>query len=235
MYTKSAELYDAMYKSIRDFDVEAAKLRQIIDDTTGGTSKTLLEIACGTGLYLRRLDDFFKVEGSDLSPHMLAVARAALPDVPFHEADMVELRLDREFDVVLCLGSSIGYVRTVDRLRQTILNFAAHTRPGGVVIVEPWFPPEVWDDTRVTADLFQLPDLKIARMLISGRDDRVSTLDAHHLVARGQTVDSFVEHHELGLFTKKEHLSAFANAGLSVRYDPVGLLGRGLYVAVKDG
>jgi hypothetical protein len=104
------------------------------------------------------------------------------------------------------------------------------------MIVEPWFPPEVWDDKRVTADLAQLPGLKVARILISGRsDDRISTLDIRHLVARGQEVDSFIEHHELGLFTHEEYLAAFADAGLSVRYDPVGLLGRGLYIAINDG
>jgi hypothetical protein len=58
----------------------------------------------------------------------------------------------------------------------------------------------------------------------------ISTLDIHHLVAHGTVVDQFTEHHELGLFTHKEYLNAFREAGFTVEHDPVGLTGRGLYI-----
>lgn len=57
----------------------------------------------------------------------------------FRRADMVNFKLDKKFDVITCLFSSIGYVKTYEKLRQTIHNFANHLRKGGVVIIKPWF------------------------------------------------------------------------------------------------
>jgi SAM-dependent methyltransferase len=175
----------------------------------------------------------YVVEGVDLDPGMLAVAHQKLPDVPLHQADLVDFDLGRRFDAVLCLGSAIGYVGTVDRLRQAVGTLARHTVPGGVVIVEPWFSPDVWEDGRLTADLVDQPALKIARVLVSGREGSVSTLDIHYLVARPAGVESFTEHHRLGLFTHEEYLAAFREAGVDVTHDAEGLLGRGLYVGTR--
>jgi hypothetical protein len=46
-------------------------------------------------------------------------------------ADMVNLELGRQFDVVLCLFSSIGYVRTRALLKKTLFSFARHLKAGG--------------------------------------------------------------------------------------------------------
>ena len=168
------------------------------------TGNALLDVACGTGAYLLQMRSHYAVEGLDLDPRMLAVARQKLPDVPFHQADLVDFELDRRFDAVLCLGSSIGYVETADRLRRAVATLARHTLPGGVVIVEPWFSPEVWEQGRLTAELVDQTMLKIARVLVSGLDGRVSTLDIHYLVARPEEVEQFTEHHRLGLFSHEE-------------------------------
>lgn len=42
----------------------------------------------------------------------------------------MDFDLGREFDVVLCMGSSIGYVASISRLWQTFATFAQHTVPG---------------------------------------------------------------------------------------------------------
>jgi hypothetical protein len=162
------------------------------------------------------------------------VARQKLPDVPFLQADLVDFDLNRRFDAVLCLGSSIGYVETLVSLRQAVATLARHTLPGGLVIVEPWFGPEVWEQGRLTADLVDQPLLKIARVLVSGLDGRVSTLDVHYLLARPEEVEQFTEHHRLGLFTHEEYVTAFRLAELRVTHDPHGLLGRGLYIGVRS-
>lgn len=47
-------------------------------------------------------------------------------------------------------------------------------------------------------------------------------------VINNDGIDTFVEHHELGLFTWDQYRSAFEQAGLETQVDEVGLLGRGL-------
>ncbi len=233
MFTESAHLYDIVHGSFHDYRAAAGKIRDVIASRSERPVRNLLDVACGTGSYLAELRDTFAVEGLDVNPAMLALAREKCPDVPLHQADMVEFNLGRRFDALICLGSSIGYARTLERLRQTANTFARHVEPGGVVIVEPWFKPDSWEDGRISTDLREGPGVKIARMLVSGRIDGVSTLDIHYLVGRKARVESFVEHHELGLFTGDEYHTAFTDAGFEVTHDPVGILGRGLYVGLR--
>lgn len=230
MFVESATIYDAIYNARRNIAAEAERLQGLIASHAQTRGSSLLDVACGTGLYLGELRRRYAVEGLDLSPEMLAVARHKFPDIPFHQADMVAFDLGRQFDVVICLGSSIGYVASVPRLRRTLRNLARHTRPGGVVVVEPWFAPDQWQDGRLSADLVDEPDLKIARIIVSGLQGHISTLDIHYLVAQPSGVAAFTEHHRLGLFTSDDYRSAFAAAGLAVSFDPVGLIDRGLYL-----
>jgi ubiquinone/menaquinone biosynthesis C-methylase UbiE len=68
----------------------------------------VLDIACGTGIVARvaseRLGDAGHVVGIDLSPDMLAVARAVAPNVDWREgnASALPLRDGEQFDVVVC-------------------------------------------------------------------------------------------------------------------------------------
>jgi ubiquinone/menaquinone biosynthesis C-methylase UbiE len=233
MYTDSAEVYDAIYSSRIDFPAAAERLRGLIKQHKRTSGVTLLDVACGTGAFLTCLREWYEVEGLDLAPAMLAVARRKDPDVTFHEADMADFDLGRRFDALSCLGSSIGYVGTTSRLRQTLQTFARHLLPGGVVIVERWFVPEEWIPGHLSAELVEQPDRKIVRMNISSQDGRLAIMDMHYLVASPLGFDHFTERHEMGLFTRDEYLLAFRAAGLDVVDEaPSFLPGRGLYVAV---
>jgi len=235
IYQRSAAVYDAYYGSRFDYAALAGRGHEIIAAHAPEAEATLLEVACGTGAYLVHLRRWYAVEGVDLSAEMLAVARAKLPEVPLHQGDMAEFDLGRRFGALVCLFSSIGYARTVPRLRQTVANLARHTRPGGVVLVGPWFSPEDWEDGRVMADLTDHDGFCIARMSRSGLDGSISTFDVHWLVSRPESpaIEYVRERHEMGLFTDQEYRDAFAAAGLAVWHDPVGLIGRGLYVGVR--
>jgi len=68
----------------------------------------VLDIACGTGIVARvakeRLGDHACVVGVDLSPDMLAVARAVAPGIDWREgsAGALPLREEERFDAVVC-------------------------------------------------------------------------------------------------------------------------------------
>lgn len=68
----------------------------------------VLDIACGTGVVARaareRLGDAGYVVGIDISPDMLAVARAVAPSVEWREGNAGALPLNEgeQFDVVIC-------------------------------------------------------------------------------------------------------------------------------------
>jgi SAM-dependent methyltransferase len=228
VFRRSARLYDAVYASIRDYPREAAELDRLIQERRPG-ARTLLDIACGTGAHLEHLTGY-EVEGLDLDPEMLGVARERLPNVPLHEGDMADFELGKRFDAVVCMFSSIGYVRTAERLRSAVASMARHLEPGGVLIVEPWLSPEVWADRHVGAVFVDEPELKIARMNVGQREGDVSIFEFEYLVGTPNGLERFNERHELGLFTVEQHLEAFRAAGLEADHDPEGPMGRGLYI-----
>ena len=165
---------------------------------------------------------------------MLAVAKQNSPDIPFHQADMAEFDLGKGFDAITCLFSSIGYVKTKERLAQALQTMTRHLLPGGVLIVEPWFTPEQWKPGRVSALFVDQPNLKISRINISEAEGNLSFFAFHYTVGTPQGVEYFTERHELGLFTHKEYLEAFQKTGLDIIHDPEGLDGRGLYIGLKS-
>ena len=229
VFSRSPRIYDAIYASIRDYPREAAELDCLIQQRRPG-ARTLLDVACGTGAHLEHLTSY-EAEGLDLDAEMLAVARERLPDVALHEGDMAEFDLGKRFDAVVCMFSSIGYVKTEERLRSAIAAMERHLEPQGILVVEPWLTPDVWEDRHVGAAFVDEPELKIARMNVSQREGNVSIVDFQYLVGTPDGVEGFSEHHELGLFTVDQHLDAFRAAGLQPGHDPDGPMGRGLYVA----
>jgi len=235
MFSKSAKFYNALYESMgKDYAAEAQKVHHIIQQHKKSPGNALLEVACGTGLHASILQQNYQVEGLDLDAEMLVVASQKYPGITFHQADMVEFDLGKQFDVITCLFSSIGYVKTKARLESAIRTMTDHLLPGGVLIVEPWFTLEQWKPGRVSALFVDQPELKIARMNISEVDGRLSFFVFHYTVATPQGVEYFTERHELGLFTPDEYLEAFRKANLTVIHEPIGLDGRGLYIGLKS-
>lgn len=230
MFDRSAELYDALY-AFKDYGEAAEALRDLIG-RRAPSARTLLDVACGTGLHAQHLKRWFAVEGLDINPTLLRAARERCPDVTFHEADMTGFDLGRRFDVVTCLFSSIAYVRTVAGLEAAVRSMAGHLDPGGLLIVEPWFEPDAFRTGTITSNrASRPPDLEIAWQYTSERDEDRSVLDMHFLVGRPSGIEHFRERHELGLFTREQHMAAFSAAGLEAEFEPDSPFQRGFYAA----
>ena len=233
MFDKSARFYDAIY-SWKDYAGELAQLHALIQERAQRPAHTLLDVACGTGAHLAHVQQYYKVEGLDLNPGLLEVARERLPDVPLHVGNMLDFDLGRIFDIVTCLFAAIGYAGMLEGLHKAVHNMARHVAPGGLLIVEPWLSPEVYVfDGRPRAHFVDQPDLKAARITRSEQDGNVAVLHFHYMVGTPEGVSYFTEDHRLTLFTHEEYTEAFDNAGLVTTHDPDGLMGRGLYIGLK--
>jgi ubiquinone/menaquinone biosynthesis C-methylase UbiE len=230
MFRKTARFYDAIY-SWKDYRTEVDRLDRLIRERNREAG-TLLDVACGTGKHLELLRDAYEVEGVDLDPEMLAVAHQRLPGIPLHEGDMTSFDLGKRFDVVTCLFSSVAYARTPDRLTSTVAAMARHLEPGGVLVVEPFFPPDQWEEGHLHAIFVDEEELKISRISLSGPAAPEITMSFHYLVGAPENVTYFTEDHTVGLFTHQHYVEAFRAAGLEPEHDGEGLMGRGLYVAV---
>ena len=233
-YTDSVTVYDAINQSRgKDYAAESQKIHTLIMQYKQSLGRDLLDVACGTGGHLLYLRNHYQVEGTDLSSDMLAVAHQRCPDIPLHQANMLDFDLQRQYDAIVCLFSSIGYVQTVENLQRAIAAMSSHLVAGGVLIIEPWLAPEQYIPGTLHATYVNQPELKVARMSVSQQKGRLAVMEYHFLVATPQGVEHFTELNEMGLFTTAEYRAAFEAAGLTVHHDAEGLIGRGLCVGVK--
>jgi SAM-dependent methyltransferase len=231
-FLASAELYDAIYH-FKNYQRESERLRDLIGRLVPG-ARTLLDVACGTGEHAKFLKQYYTVDGIDLNNSYLDAARMKNPSGEFRFADMTDFDLGSRYDVVTCLFSAIGYVKTAERAERAILSMARHLRPGGALLVEPWLPPDGWKAGTLSINTGETQDGLVCRMALSRRHDKLSIISLHYLHGTQRGIRYYTEQLELGLFTKDEMVLSFERAGMHVAYEPEGLIGRGLYIGTFE-
>lgn len=229
-YATAAEFYDLLYAEQKDYPAEAGLLASLIRERHAD-AKSLLDVGCGPGGHARGLIDHgFEVDGVDLEPTFVELARARCPEGSFFVGDMTTLDLPGRYDVVTCLFSAIGYARTVPRLEAAIARMRRHLRPGGLLIVDPWFEPGQLTDGFITTIMGERDGINVCRMSRTVVDGPISRLEFEYLIGRADGIERRAEVHELGLFTQAEMEAAFAAVGLAVERQKEALRTRGVYV-----
>jgi len=234
LYGELAKYYDLIY-SFKDYEKEATRIKTLVSKYKKSEGKDLLDVACGTGRHSLYLKEEFSCVGVDVSKDMLKLAMKNVNGVVFEQADMTELNLGKHFDVITCLFSSIGYVKTYTKLTNTIRGFARHLKTGGVVLIEPWLTKSNFKEGYPSMETYNGEDIKIARLNVSRLRGNLSVLDMNYLVAeRGKSVTHFVDRHELGLLEIDRTLATMKKAGFQAKFLKKGLTtNRGLLVGVK--
>lgn len=232
MFTESAELYDAIYFTFKDYVAEARDIARIVRSEHAG-ARSVLDVACGTGEHARLLahEHGFEVDGIDLNAEFVRLARSKHAAGHFDVADMTNFALGRQYDAVICMFSSIGYVCTLPAMQRTLECFRKHLAPGGVIIVEPWFPPEKMHGGHQSTRDADVNGLHVHRVGTTAVEGRLCHLRFDYTMTKNGEVKHVSEMHELGLFTEAETLATFEAAGLVARHDAASPSNRGLYVA----
>lgn len=231
MFSTSAEFYDLIYSTFKDYVAEVEQITSLLR-RLNPQCQTVLDVGCGTGEHARLLAaQGFVVDGLDLDPTFVRIAAHKHPAGQFVAADMSDFHLSRRYDAILCLFSSIGYLKTLDRVIRASKCFRDHLAPGGVIVIEPWFAPGTLDPGRVFRHAGEGNGVRVSRVSRTEIDGRLSRLYFEYEVTDQSGTRRASEVHELGLFTSTELLQTFQDVGLQVDYDPKGLTDRGLYVA----
>lgn len=214
-----AAVYDLIYSGRgKDYRAECSVLTEIIRQRSA-EARSLLDVACGTGGHLHQLKDSFPVvEGLELSADMLAIARSKIPGVVLHGGDVRDFHLGRRYDSVICMFSSIAYMRDADELAGAVGRMAAHLNPGGVLVVEPWHFPDAFVPGYVAASHTQDDGHTVIRISHSVRRDRKVSISVHYLYGTAAGVRHFADLHPMNLFTRAEYESAFRFGRCDVSY-----------------
>jgi len=236
VFRGTAHIYDLLYEATgKDYEAESEQVDQDIQRRNPG-AQSLLDVACGTGGHLRYLRHSYDAMGVDVDASMLDQARAHLPDVELVEADMRCLAVHRRFDAIVCLFSSIGYMRSVGELDTAISVMVRHLNPRGVLVVDGWVRPHAWIEPGTThVDLAETEDVKVVRVSRSRREGNTTHLDMHHLVATLDRIEHIVDEHTLTLFTDEQYQAAFTAAGLNVEVVESPMPDRDRYIGQLPG
>jgi dTDP-3-amino-3,6-dideoxy-alpha-D-glucopyranose N,N-dimethyltransferase/dTDP-3-amino-3,4,6-trideoxy-alpha-D-glucopyranose N,N-dimethyltransferase len=107
----SYEILGKFYDAAMGDRVEAARQVAELIRAAKPNAKSVLELACGTGSILKRLQRSYEVSGLDISSRMLSIARQKVPRAKFVRQDTVDFQIDARFDVIFCVFDSINHVQ----------------------------------------------------------------------------------------------------------------------------
>ncbi len=188
-----------------------------------GPIHDILDVACGSfALDLPLVRRGYRVVGLDRSKDMLRVARGALKAIgqsaDLDRSDMRSLRLNREFDALLCLGTAFNYVATLSDVRRSLTGFRRHLRIGGLLILDltnfdAWIRRP--RNARAETD-YRAPDgTRIAIFAFNEQERRKKVHHARFLtvVQKGRRIDIRFDETPLRIWRKEELDRALRTAG----------------------
>jgi SAM-dependent methyltransferase len=229
-YSRAAEFYDLLYASEKDYAAEGRLLEGLIREASPN-ARSVLDVACGTGGHARALLDLgFQVDGVDLEPQFVEIAKAKCPEGRFTLGEMSALELSRRYDVVTCLFSAIGYMETEAALRSAVRSMGSHLGPDGVLLVDPWFEPGQLTDGWISVLVGKSEDVTVCRMSRTVLTGNRSRIEFEYVIGRTTGLERRSEVHDLTLFTQGQMEAAFSDAGLRVQRIPEALRTRGIYI-----
>lgn len=135
-YEAIAPVYDD-FTAHHDYELWLGNLLPIAR-RHGLSGRRLLDVGCGTGKsFLPMLARGWEVTACDISPSMLALAQAKAGNAArLSVADMRELPVFGEFDLVWALDDAVNYLLSGEELSRALEGMRANLAPGGLLMFD---------------------------------------------------------------------------------------------------
>jgi len=226
-FSEYAAVYDLIYQD-KDYPGEAQFVARLLDRCLGKPTEQaeVLDVACGTGRHAQELARLgYRVEGSDLSADMVAVARERTKSlglsIDFHNESFQSCdRIGRKYDVVIAMFSAIGYLTDYSDLERSLKNIHGLLRDGGVFVFDFWNGNAVVKDyspTRVRRA--EKGDQAVIRTSNTSLDttSQITTINFDFILLKaGNIVREFSEVHPIRYFFPQEMMDLLAANGFEV-------------------
>jgi SAM-dependent methyltransferase len=220
--TDLAYIHDAGFG---DFAERAApELIRILRRHDALGARRVVEVGCGSGTLARRLVDArHNVVGFDISPAMIRLARAKVPEAKFRVASLTEARMPR-CDAVVAIGEVMSYVPARaggNRLPPALLRFFSRVHralePGGLFIFD-----FLESGTRRTcrARIQSGQDWVIAVHAALDKPRQVLTRRIITIRKIGRQYRRTQESHCVRIYSRRAIANALAGAGFATRMSP---------------
>jgi SAM-dependent methyltransferase len=135
-YEALAPAYDD-FTAHHDYELWLGNLLPIAR-SHGLSGRRLLDVGCGTGKsFLPMLRRGWRAVACDISPAMVERARVKVGDaVELHVADMRELPVFGEFDLVWALDDALNYMLSGEEMRRALSGMRENLAPGGLLMFD---------------------------------------------------------------------------------------------------
>lgn len=215
IWTELARYYDKIHHR-KDYRKEVDFLEKVFKKHRLKV-RDILDVACGTGnhaaVLVRR---GYNVVGIDLHEEMLEIAREKVRNVKLVEGDMRDLKLDRTFDVVICMFNSIAYNQTLSELRRTLSGFRKCLKARGIIVFDNHFLRERFVHGYRGVMGYDDDELTIARFSFSEKLGKKGRITFSYLIREGNDFNYIRgDVHEFGLFSLSEIIEAMKEAGFA--------------------
>jgi len=136
-YEKFAEIYDD-FNYRNDYEMWLGRKLLPELEQRGLRKGRVLDVGCGTGrAFEPLLKRGWEVHGCDISPAMLARAREQFGEaVELDVADMRELPVFGEFELVVALNDAVNYLIGDGELELAVQGMAANLAPDGLLLFD---------------------------------------------------------------------------------------------------
>lgn len=139
-YSVLADIYDIVMSDV-DYETWADYLDEIIL-MHQPTTRSILELACGTGTIALSLEelDCYKIKATDGSPDMIRIAKKkaaeANSEIDFQTMNFLDLSFDETFDVIYMVFDSLNYLHTREEILQLHQQAKSVLNPGGIFVYD---------------------------------------------------------------------------------------------------
>ena len=135
MYNSFAKVYDRLTD-----DVDYDRIFQYVEKIFAKYQvkpELVLELACGSGNFTKRLvDSGYDVIGIDSSVEMLDIAKEKCPQALLLQQDMTDFELYGTVDAIICILDGVNYVTDKRKLRRMFKWVENYLNPEGIFIFD---------------------------------------------------------------------------------------------------
>jgi SAM-dependent methyltransferase len=136
---------------------------------------SVVDLACGIGaLAVELKHSGYDVLGVDLSPEMLAVARAADSEIPYILGDLTSVLIPRPVDLAICGFDSLNYLTDPAVLRNALSNVRTMLKTGAFFTFDV-NTPRLYEEIQVGTITREVSGVVFRQILKYDPDHRLST------------------------------------------------------------
>lgn len=130
-YTEISKYYDYIFPT---GDAQLSLIREIV----GNPPKDILDVACGSGGYSKKLNDLgYNMTAIDLDESMIKQLKEKDRNLDARVLNMLDMdQLNKKFDLIFCIGNSMVHLNDNAEILSFLKKCKNNLKPGGYLLIQ---------------------------------------------------------------------------------------------------